>query len=57
MSAREAIATRIVQLGGKGMPDGLGGGGCGSAGGLGGGAPLALPALFAMALRRRRAGR
>jgi uncharacterized protein (TIGR03382 family) len=59
MAAREAIASRILQLTGKSLPPESGaiggGGGCGSTGGLGAGALLAFPVLLALALRRRRA--
>jgi uncharacterized protein (TIGR03382 family) len=50
--AREAMAVRIVQLGGGELP-GEGGGGCSSAGG-GAAALLAFPVLLGLALVRRR---
>ncbi|ACG72618.1 Myxococcales GC_trans_RRR domain protein [Anaeromyxobacter sp. K] len=60
--ARDQIARRILELGGKPTPAAVeagfsgtrSGGGCGSAGGFGGGALLALPALALLALVPRR---
>jgi hypothetical protein len=55
LAAREAIASRILQLTGKDAPkDGAAGGGCESGRGAGALALLAIPGLLALAAVRRR---